>query len=60
MTLPSSVGTEYKTSVGTVKETVVTSQTSESVCTETAQVPITSFSTGTKKVCSTKGYGDGY
>ncbi|OAL56920.1 hypothetical protein IQ07DRAFT_22538 [Pyrenochaeta sp. DS3sAY3a] len=55
-----SVGTEYKTSIGTVQETIVTTQTSESVCTQTVQVPITSVSTGTTEVCTTKGYGDGY
>ncbi|CAO2657557.1 Nn.00g036830.m01.CDS01 [Neocucurbitaria sp. VM-36] len=51
----SSVGTSYKTSVGNVKETVVTTKTSNSICTETAKVPITSVSTGTKTVCTTKG-----
>ncbi|KAH7381720.1 hypothetical protein BKA66DRAFT_570844 [Pyrenochaeta sp. MPI-SDFR-AT-0127] len=53
-----SVGTSYGTTVDTVKETIVTTQTTNSVHTDIVKVPVTSISTGSKDICTTKhGYG---
>jgi len=49
--------TSYETEVTTCPETYVTSTASESVCTETKEIPYTSTIVETKTSCSTKGYG---